>query len=221
VPHLPNRLLWLPGWMILRRLQQQQHPLELAPNQAHPGQTTSTDQQYPSSSNITNSIPTPQSIRAQPGIIGQAAAVLAADPDELPSTDDEADEASPLPLPRVKVRFMVQQSRLAFGVPDPTRLLDYGQAFFQPTVDGTPTVVRACAVVVSSSWRNSPLHSSDVSETGMACRAAASGHPTLLHPVETWELQMSSKLLVNSHQVRVHAVLVLLRLCTGPIMSGN
>ena len=52
-------------------------------------------------------------------------------------------------LPQVKLRFRVPQSRLAFGIPDPTGLLQYGQAFFQPMIDAEATVISGYAVVVS------------------------------------------------------------------------
>jgi len=53
-------------------------------------------------------------------------------------------------LPQVKLRFRVPQSRLAFGIPDPTGLLRYEQAFFQPLIDAEATVISGYAVVVSA-----------------------------------------------------------------------
>jgi hypothetical protein len=41
--------------------------------------------------------------------------------------------------PEVRARILVDKSRVVFGVADPTGELNYGECFFQPTVDGLTT----------------------------------------------------------------------------------
>lgn len=41
--------------------------------------------------------------------------------------------------PEVRARVLVDKSRVVFGVADPTGELNYGECFFQPTVDGLTT----------------------------------------------------------------------------------
>ncbi|KAK3272180.1 hypothetical protein CYMTET_19511 [Cymbomonas tetramitiformis] len=58
-----------------------------------------------------------------------------------------------------KLRIRIEDSRLAFGVADPSGLLEYGQCFYQPTIDGEPRALTDGFVLVA---RNPAYHPGDL-----------------------------------------------------------
>lgn len=62
----------------------------------------------------------------------------------LPADHDEQ------PAQQSKLRIQVDQSRVVFGVADTSYSLEYGECFFQPTIDGTPCVLTDTYVLVVS-----------------------------------------------------------------------
>ena len=52
------------------------------------------------------------------------------------------------PAQQSKLRIQVDQSRVVFGVADTSCSLEYGECFFQPTIDGTPCMLTESFVLV-------------------------------------------------------------------------
>lgn len=47
-----------------------------------------------------------------------------------------------------RLRVLVESSRTVYGVADPTQQLEYGQCFFQPTIDSEPQSIAGGTVAV-------------------------------------------------------------------------